>query len=125
MRWQKMNLDLKKLSVLIEDFFKIRGFVVKAVKLNGAYKIIAIPRKVHQIIGNISVIIEGTADDFCVRLVPSSFSRVLIFLGSVFSFLGFGFLTSKGYKSEENFERLQKDFRKFVAEKVWEIGSHS
>lgn len=125
MCWKKMNADLKRLSILIEDFFKRKGFAVKTVQLNGAYRIVARPRKVHEIIGNIIVIIEGGADDFCVRLLPSSSPRVFIFLGSLFSFLGFGFLASKGYKSEENFERLQKEFKAFVAEKVWEVSSPS
>lgn len=125
MCWEKMNADLKRLSMLIEDFFKRKGFAVETLKLDGVCRIVAKPRKVHEIFGNIIVTIEGYADDFCVRLLHSNSPRIFIFLGNLFSFLGFGFLASRGYKWEENLEKLQSEFRVFVAEKVWEVSNPS
>ncbi len=125
MRWEKSNADLLRLSRLIEEFFWNKGFAVKTLKLDGVYRIVARPRKVHEIVGNIEVTIEGDAEDFCVRLLSSNSSRVFIFLGSLFSFLGFGFLASRGYKSEENLDKLRREFKAFVAEKVWEISNPS
>ena len=111
--------------MLIEGFFRDKGFAVKTLKLDGVYRIVVRPRKIHEIVGNIEVTIEGGAEDFCVRLLSPNISRLLIFLGSLFSFLGFGFLASRGYKSEENLDRLRREFKAFVAEKVWEVSNPS
>jgi hypothetical protein len=121
MRWKGMNADLSKLSEFIYEFFQKKEFNVSVVKFNGNFRIIAKPGKFHGILGNILVSVEGEPNDFCVRMTPTSLTRNLIFLGRLFGFLGFGYLAVKGHKSEEKLVELEKEFKDFIAYKVWEV----
>lgn len=118
-----MNTDLSKLNEAIQDFFRKKGFEVTADKVNDGYRIIASPRQFHRIIENILITIIGNPNDFAVKMTATTKSRSLILLGNLVSLLGFGFLTVKGHQSEENLERLETEFRVFLAEKIWQVSN--
>ena len=121
MHWRNMNADLSKLCEFIKEFFRGKEFDVSVGKFDDHYRIVVKPRKLHEMVGNVLVIIEGEPNDFYVKMTLSNLSRSLTFLGSILSFLGFGFLAVKGYKSEEKFEKLEREFKAFIAEKVWKV----
>ena len=113
-----MNTDLSILDGFIQGFFEKKEFQVTADKLGGEYRITANPRQFHGILDSIVITINGNSNDFTVKMTTKNKSRSYVMLGNLLSFLGFGFLAIKGHQSEENFEKLEREFRVFLAEKV-------
>lgn len=116
-----MNVDLSKLSEYVQDFFSKEGFLVRVAKLNDEYRLVAKPKAYHKIIENIYINIVGSSNDFVVRFEAGSKSHIFTLLGSLMSFLGGGFFAVKGFKSEEALDKLEREFRVFIAEKVWQL----
>lgn len=124
MRWEGMNTDLSRLSELIQDFFRKKEFKVTADKINNEYRIIANPRQFHGIIEKILITVSGSPSNFTVKMTATAKSRSLVLLGNLVSLFGFGFLAVKGHQSEENLEKLERELKVFIAEKVWQV-SHA
>jgi hypothetical protein len=121
MEWKGMNVDLLELYDCIKGFFECRGFRVFGGKSNGEYHVVAIPMLHHKIVEKVQVNITGNPDDFTVKFVAGSSSHRMAFIGSLMAFIGGGFLAKKGFDSEETLDRLEKDFRVFISEKVWQL----
>jgi hypothetical protein len=120
-RWKDMEIDLLSLSECVQDFFKGKGFHVVANKSDNEYRIVVKPRVGHKVIENIYVNIIGGPNDFAVKFSAGSRSHVLTFLGSLMALLGGGTFAVRGFKSEEALDKLERDFRVFIAEKVWQL----
>lgn len=120
-RWKDMNVDLSKLSEYVQDFFRKEGFLVRVAKLNDGYQLVVEPRIYHKIIENIYINIVGSSNDFVVRFKAGSKSHSFTLWGNLMSFLGGGFFAVKGFKSGEALDKLEREFRVFIAEKVWQL----
>jgi hypothetical protein len=120
-RWKDMNVDLLSLSECVQDFFKKKGFLVVANRLDNEYRIVVKPRVGDRVIENIYINIVGGPNDFIVKFSAGSRSHVLTLWGTLTAFLGGGTFAVRGFKSEEALDKLEGDFRVFIAEKVWQF----
>jgi hypothetical protein len=120
-KWKGMHVNLSKLNASVQEFFTKKGFAVDAGKSDGKFQILVKPKTHHKILERIQVTITGNSEDFSVRLSATSRSRGFMIFGTVTALLGGGSFASKGLKSDETVEKLEKDFRIFIAEKVWEL----
>lgn len=119
--WKDMHVNLSKLSVSVQEFFTKKGFAVDASKSDGKFQILVKPKTQHKILERVQVSITGNSDDFSVKLSATSRSRGFMIFGALTALLGGGFFASKGLRSDETVEKFEKDFRVFIAEKVWEL----
>jgi hypothetical protein len=112
------NVDLSLLSQWIERFFRKREFRVTKETDKEAFRIIARPTYVHEIVDTITVSVSGNSNDFVVKLHIGTRSEALIRIGQLASLFGLGVLLLRGIKSDEAEESLQREFWVFVEEKV-------
>lgn len=119
--WKGKNVDLPSLSDCIVRFFAERGFSTSLQKKDNEYLVVAAPQSFHDIAEKIRIHVLGSPDDFSVKLVAGSHSRALVRYGTFFSLVGTGFLVPKGLKSIEEIEKLEKEFRIYVDNTVWQL----
>jgi hypothetical protein len=112
------NVDLSLLSQWIERFFRKREFRVAKETEEEAFRIVARPTYVHEIVDTITVSVSGNSNDFAVKLYIGTRSEALIKIGQLASLFGLGVLLLRGIKSDEAEETLRKEFWVFVEEKV-------
>ena len=122
-KWKDMHVSLSQLSVSVQEFFTKKGFTVDANESDGKHQILVKPKTHHKILERIQVTIAGDSDDFSVRFSVTSRSRGFMIFGAFTALLGGGFLASKGLRSDETVEKIERDFRMFIAERVWELRS--
>lgn len=120
-RWKDMHVDLAKLSASVQEYFTKKGFTVYASKSDEKFQILVKPKTHHKILERIQVTITGNSEDFSVKLSATTRSRNFMIFGTLTTLLGGGLFASKGLKSDETFEKVERAFRVFVAEKVWEL----
>jgi hypothetical protein len=120
-KWKDMHVDLSKLNASFQEYFTRKGFTVNTGKAGEEHVILVKPRSQHKIVERIQVTITGNSDDLSVRFLASSRSRGFMIFGTLTALLGGGLFASKGLKSDETIEKLEKDFREYVSEKVWEL----
>jgi hypothetical protein len=122
-RWQNKNVQLPILTDCIEQFFKENGFSVSSNKYNGDYRIVAQPKSDHAIAEDIHVSLNGKTDDFTIKFIAGSRSRMFFRIGTILSLFGGGFLSLKGIKSQEALEKLERKFWTYITEKVNQLVS--
>jgi len=104
------EIDLSLLSELAENFFAKRGFRTRREMVAKEYRIVSKPTHVHEIIGVTTVLISGDPKDFTIKFFSGSRSDAYIKFGRLTSLLGGGTLFLRGLKSQENEERLERNF---------------
>jgi len=119
--WKNGNVDLAALSEHIAKFFEHRGFTSYVKKSGKDYHIIAKPSLHLKMVENIHVFVNGQPNDFTVRLVAGVHSHKLTMYGNLATLLGGGFFALKGLKSEEAVEKLDREFRIYVAAKIRQL----
>ncbi|MDH5448224.1 MAG: hypothetical protein OEX01_04385 [Candidatus Bathyarchaeota archaeon] len=120
-RWQNKNIQLPILSDYIGQFFKQSGFSVSLNGFNGDYRITAQPKSDHSIAEDVHVSLSGNPNDFTVKFIAGSRSRMLVRSGTILQLFGGGFLSLKGIKSQEALEKLERKFWIYVTEKVSQL----
>lgn len=119
------NVDLALLTTRIGDFFKAGDFEAIKGETPTGYQIFAEDSPHFKISGYASVTIEGTPDDFAVKLdlckkerkhaSPHSFLLEAMFFG--------GYFLKRKLKSEEAWLKLEKEFWRYVENVVLRLGS--
>lgn len=110
-RWMNKNVDLVLLTTHIGNFFKERDFGAIKGETSAGYYIFAENSSHFRLDGYVSIAIEGSPDDFTVKLKlcterkKHSFTPILL----TTMFLG-GYFLSKKLKSEENWMKLEMEF---------------
>lgn len=120
-KWKDMHVDLAKLSASVQEYFAKKDFTADVSKSDEEFRILVKPKTHHKILERIQVTINGNPNSFSVKLSATTRSRSFIIFGTLTTLLGGGLFSSKGLKSDESLEKVEKDFRMFVAEKVWEL----
>ena len=118
-RWVNKNVDLSLIANRLVEFFKKRKFVSSQENSEGGHHIIVLPSPYHDILEEIHVYIRGQPNDFTVKFVSGSHSRAMVRHGILTTFLGGGRLTLKGLKSEEELEKIEKEFWVYLDEVIW------
>jgi len=116
---KKVNLSL--LSNSIVQFFNEKDFATSLHESGEGCRIIAAPKSFHKIAENIIAYVSGRPNDFSIKFVAGSHSRALVRYGTFLTFLGGGFLVSKGLKSQEEIEKLEKEFWVYIDKKIWQL----
>lgn len=107
------NINLEKLAEVLKEFFENRKFKVKLEKSSG-YRILAVPKRGMDLCDSIEVCIRGKPEDFEITFnTVTDFTSNFIRLGGLTILFGGGLLLRKGLKSQEELDRLEKDFWKF------------
>jgi hypothetical protein len=119
--WQGKNVDLSMLSERVRQFFSEKQFATTTHRNKEGYVVTAFPKSFHGISEEIDVHILGSPNDFSVKFIAGSRSRNLIRYGTLLSIFGGGFLASKGLKSVEEIEKLEKKFWNYLDERVWQL----
>jgi len=104
------EIDLSLLSELVENFFAKKGFRTRREMVAKEYRIVSKPTHVHEIIGVTTVLISGDPKDFTIKFFSGSRSDAYIKFGRLTSLVGGGTLFLRGLKSQENEERLERNF---------------
>jgi len=104
------EIDLSLLSEWVENFFAKKGFRTRREMVAKEYRIVSKPTHVHEIIGVTTVLISGNPKDFTVKFFSGSRSDAYIKFGRLTSLVGGGTLFLRGLKSQENEERLERNF---------------
>jgi hypothetical protein len=128
--WRGLNVDLSNLTNEVIQFFESRKFNnVTALRTEKGYEVIAGDSKHYKMESDVSVTIEGKADNFSINLTscsgnkktaPSSNSMGLpLMLASMF---GAGYFLLKGFRSEEAMLKLERDFTQRIGSMVERSG---
>jgi hypothetical protein len=117
-RWSGKCVDLGVLSDLVEDFLSSKGFRTgKDVSAEG-YTFSATPLRVCDVREGITIKVFGNSKDFEVEFLASGKSRSSIRTGYVTTLFGGGRLFLKGLKSCEALEEMEREFWRYLEEKV-------
>lgn len=117
-RWVGKNVDLSLLRERVENFFKDKGFRTTKDWSASEYTISAKPQQGVGIIGRVTVRILGDPNDFLIEFSTSKHSRSAVRLGFMTTIFGGGSLILRGLKSQEELEKLEKDFWAHVEEAI-------
>jgi len=112
------RVDLSLLSEAIVQFFESKGFSSAIDQSSKGYRVIAAPGAMSNIPRSVNVLIRGKPEDFEIEFDAGSNSRTARVLGPLATILGGGFLVLKDLKSQEYFDKLEKEFWLFVDEKT-------
>ena len=104
------EINLSLLSKWVENFFVRKGFRTRREVVAKEYRIVSKPTHVHEIIGVTTVLISGDPKDFTIKFFSGSRSDAYIKFGRLTSLVGGGTLFLRGLKSQENEERLERNF---------------
>ena len=114
--WLKKSYDLNCLADAVEFFFREKGFkITKHQEEAGKILITVYPKPGTDILGRIKVILSSSSDQLSIEFTYSSLSRVLRLFGTLASYFGMGYLVLKGLKSEEEIERIEKEFWIYIS----------
>jgi hypothetical protein len=107
-----LNVSLSSLVKEIIQFFESKEFNnVTALETETGYQVIAGDSKHYKIEKDVSVTIQGKANDFTISLTSNTEERrpsLPLILTSMF---GGGYFLLKNFKSEEAMQKLERDFR--------------
>jgi len=118
-RWVGKKVNLKSLSENLVQFFEEKGFSsVLETESSNEYRVIAVPKQPSNIQGSVNVFIRGNSEDFVVEFVGDSSPRLLRVLGGLSTLFGGGILVLKDLKSQEELERLEREFWSFLDRKI-------
>ncbi len=120
--WKDKNADLALLTTRIGDFFKKKDFEAIKGEISTGYQILAEDSQYFEILGHISVTIEGKSQDFTVKIEHcrnekkrSWFSPFLL------QMLGGGYLFIQEQKSDEAWIKLEKEFWRHVENVILQL----
>jgi len=116
--WVGKNVDLVLVSERIENFFKDKRFETKKDWSAPEYVISAKPQYGVGVLGRVIVRVLGNPSDFLIEFSASDHSRSAIKLGFITTMFGGGSLVLRGLKSQEELEKLEKDFWIYMEEAV-------
>ncbi len=110
-KWAGLNIDLERLSEAIEKFFESKFFRVIKEKNSETIKIVAVPKQgIHKILEQIRITISGKPEDFELFFEAGDYSHSISRLGNFTTMFGGGILFLHGIRSEEELEKLEKEF---------------
>jgi len=114
--WTNRNVDLNAFKEKIHEFFEKNGFDVIVNEYKNTYHLLASGSPNYRINGQISVTLEGTPQDFSIRLEHERKSREKKYSLPITlaASLGFGLLLREEYKSDEAFLDLRRDLWAFA-----------
>jgi len=114
--WSQRNVDLNLFKEKIREFFEKNDFDVVVSECESTYHLLASGSPNYQIDGRVSVTVEGTPEDFSIRLEHERKLRerkhsLPITLAAS---LGFGLLLREEFKPDEAFPDLRRDLWAFA-----------
>lgn len=119
-RWVGKTVDLQELSKRVEEFYKSKGFETKLEYSDGFYKVNSVLR-IENKLRISSARIHGSPNDFVVEFLSGKgerFSNMLVHWAAMF---GGGVFMLDGLRSQEFYERLERDFWIFVEKAVGQL----
>jgi len=117
-RWGGKNVDLKKLSGCVEDFFKDKGFVTEKNESVEEHTISWAPQSVKNMNKTMKVRILGDPNDFVIELMASESTRRSLWLGLLTKPFGGGYLVLQSLRLREALEKLESEFWVYIEDKV-------
>lgn len=123
-KWVAEHVDLACLKGHIGQFFKERDFDAIAGNNSDGYYIFAENSTYFRLDGHVSVAIEGTPDDFTVKLELCKRKKGSSYVPLLFTtfFVG-GYFLNKKLKSDEHWLKLEKEFWRHVEKAVFDSRS--
>jgi len=118
-QWIGKNADLDLLSKRIEGFFEDKGFKMKLEQSGDTYTLLGVLRRDDER-ESITVRVKGNSKDFLVEFL-GKIGRFSILLSSFVSILGGGALILGKLKSQDFYEKLERDFWSFAEETVEQL----
>jgi len=116
--WIGLSVDLKSLSQQLEQFFESRGFLVRREESSREFRIIVAPKRGSDLRDSLNVFIFGGPDDFSIKFVAGSNSRLVKVVGPLAALLGGGLFILNSLKSVEEVEKLEEEFWEFVDNRI-------
>jgi hypothetical protein len=114
-----LNVSLSSLVKEIIQFFESKEFNnVTALETETGYQVIAGDSKHYKIEKDVSVTIQGKANDFTISLTSNTEERrpsLPLILTSMF---GGGYFLLKNFRSEEAMQKLERDFRERISKMI-------
>ncbi len=83
-----------------------------------AYRIIALPTYMHEIVDEVTVSVSGDPHDFRLRFTVGARSDVYVKIGLLTQLFGGGIFFLRGAKSQEAEEELERSFWTYIEEKI-------
>ncbi len=124
-QWIGKGVDMELLGRRIEDFLLSKAIKIRKEKIKGDYVILGVPSELPVKYGRLTVKIDGKPDDFSVEFL-SPHGGVVSKMTGLAALFGVGGFMLRRLKSEEYFEKLERDFwicvEKCVAELVGSAG---
>lgn len=117
-RWVGKNVDLALLGERVKNFLRAKGFRTTKSLSASEYTISGKPQQGVSIIGRVTVRILGDPNDFSIEFSTSEHSRSAVKLGFITTIFGGGSLILRGLKSQEELEKLEKDFWARIEEAI-------
>lgn len=118
-RWVGKNVNLEVLVELLKQFFEEKRFKVVIEKQSTNYRIFAFPTTKHSICDPLEIVVRGEPNDFMVEFgVAAAHTKTITILGGLTYLLGGGYFLRKGLKSQEEINKLERDFWNFIDMKL-------
>lgn len=119
-QWLNKNIDLSILRKGIERYFKARKFRVRSSQLEDAFEVFALKR-VNHIIRKVKVRLYGAPDNFTVEFLAGKQIDPIQKADLSLELFGGGIFVLKAYEALEFYQKLERDFWKYMEVLVAEL----
>jgi len=119
-QWVNKNVDLSSLRKGIERYFKARKFRVRSSQLEGAFEVFALKR-VNHIIRKVKVRLYGTPNNFTIEFLAGKQINSIQKANMSLELFGGGIFILKAYEALEFYQKLERDFWKYMEILVAEL----
>ena len=116
--WNGRNVDLALFTACISDFFKEKDFEVVNEEISTGYQILAEGPLYIKLLGYLTVTIEGSPDDFAVKIDRRREKTHHMFSPLLLNMFGGGYLFLQKLKSDEAWIKLTREFWEHVENTV-------
>jgi hypothetical protein len=124
-RWTNRNIDLTLLTNRIGSFFKERDFEAIKGEIATGFNILAEDSPHFKLDGYVDVKIEGKPEDFAVKIELCRSKKRLYFPPMLLTMLGGGYFLSKRLRAQEDWEKLENEFWKYVENATSQLSNTS
>lgn len=119
--WKGRNIDQRVLGNSIVDFFERKGFKASMKKIgDNEYLIVAKPRTGKPPLANVKVIISGDPNNLAIKFLrgPHARQSTRTLVNYASFLLGFGYFALKNLKLQEELDRLEDEFWRFIESEI-------
>lgn len=117
-QWTHHNIDLHRLSKIIENRYAKKNFKIKTTTFENGYQIRIVDTGLRSQAAIMDIIIRGAPDNFTVETKGMEYEDDSVKLGLSTSIFGGGNLILGSIKAREKLEKLEQEFWMMIEETI-------